>query len=207
MARSPIDNIDIELFQDDLENIDQEFLPSVVSIIRLFPFIDIEKEFLLMTKEATYAYSEEICSWLSLKHDMSKPQQISLLNDMKIVQVDYGYDFIAILTDDGRVYLASNDSNWKTDKTLRLISNDNDRFKMIACGRGHLLMLRQDGHVFAMGDNSYSQLTGNEESSYQSIIKIDNPENVKLIACGEYHSLSTTNKGKIYSWALIIGVN
>ncbi|KAH9501633.1 hypothetical protein DERF_012468, partial [Dermatophagoides farinae] len=69
-ARSPIESIDFELFQDDLENIDQELLQSVVSIFSFFTFEEIyfEKQFLLMTKEATYAYSEEICSWLSLKH-------------------------------------------------------------------------------------------------------------------------------------------
>ncbi|KAH7637978.1 hypothetical protein HUG17_9082 [Dermatophagoides farinae] len=139
------------------------------------------KQFLLMTKDATYAYGEEICSSFSLKHDMSKPQRISLLNDVKIVQVDYGRNFIAILTDDGQVFLASAPkTKWKTKRTLQLISNDNDRFKMIACGCLHLLLLRQDGHVFAMGNNCFGQIT----------------------ACGGDHSLSITNKGEIYSWGL-----
>ena len=202
MARSAIDNIDIYLFQDDFKNIDQKFLQSVVSIFGFFTFKKY-KQFLLMTKKATFAYGEQICSSLSLEYDMTKPQRISVLNDVKIVQVDSGYNFVAILTDDGHVFIASDvKSKWKTKRTLRLISNNNDRFKMIACGCLHLLMLRQDGHVFAVGDNSYGQITGNEESSYQSIIKIDNPENVKLIACGEYHSLSITNEEKIYSWGL-----
>ncbi|KAH7638226.1 hypothetical protein HUG17_9332 [Dermatophagoides farinae] len=201
MTRPPTETIDIELFEDDFENINQEFLQSVVSIFSFFPFLCHEMQFLLMTKDATYAYGKEICSWLSLKHDMNNPQQISLLNDVKIVQVDYGCDFVAILTDEGQVFLANDvDSKWKTKRTLRLISNHNDRFKMIACGWSHLLMLRQDGHVFAMGDNICSQITGNEESSYQSMKHIDNLENVKLIVCGGIHSLSITNKGEIYSW-------
>ena len=202
MARSPIESIDFELFQDDLENIDQKFLQSVVSIFSFFTFEEIysEKQFLLMTKEATYAYSEEICSWLSLDHDMSKPQRISLLNDVKIVQVDSGHRFFAILTDDGRVYLASNDSRWKTNKTLRLINTGNDCFKMIACEEEHLLLLRQDGHVFAIGDISYCGLIINEKSPYESMIHIDNLENVELIVCGRFHSFSITNNGEIYSW-------
>ena len=70
MARSPIESIDFKLFQDDFKNIDQKFLQSVVSIFNIFNYEEIyfEKQFLLMTKEATYAYGEEICSWLSLKH-------------------------------------------------------------------------------------------------------------------------------------------
>ncbi|XP_046915942.2 RCC1 and BTB domain-containing protein 2 [Dermatophagoides farinae] len=201
MARLPNENIDIELFQDDFKYIDQEFFPSVVSI---FSFIFIcYKEYLLITEEATFAYGEGICSWLSLKHDMAKPQRISCLDDMKIVQVDSGWNFVAIITDDGKVFIASDFySKWKTNKTLQLISNDNDQFKMIACGDSHLLLLRQDGHVFAMGSNCYGQITGNKTSSYESMIHIDNLENVELIACGAFHSLSTTNKGKIYSWGL-----
>ncbi|KAH9501480.1 hypothetical protein DERF_012325 [Dermatophagoides farinae] len=190
MAKSQIDNIDIYLFQDDFKNIDQQFLQSVVSIFSFFNFKkSFRKQFLLMTKDATYAYGEEICSSFSLKHDMSKPQRISLLNDVKIVQVDYGRNFIAILTDDGQVFLASAPkTKWKTKRTLQLISNDNDRFKMIACGCLHLLLLRQDGHVFAMGNNCFGQITGNERLSYET--------------CGGDHSLSITNKGEIYSWGL-----
>ncbi|XP_075589043.1 RCC1 and BTB domain-containing protein 1 [Dermatophagoides farinae] len=201
MARLPNENIDIELFQDDFKYIDQEFLPSVVSICSLFTYVD-QKEFLLMTEESTYAYGEIICSWLSLKHDRTKPQQISCLDDMKIVRVDSSHCFVAILTDDGRVYLASNDSSWKTNNTFRLINTGNDCFKMIACGGEHLLLLRQDGHVFAMGNNCYGQITGNnEKSSYESMINTG-IDNVKLIACGVDHSFSITNKGEIYSWGL-----
>ncbi|KAH9501477.1 RCC1 and BTB domain-containing protein 2 [Dermatophagoides farinae] len=201
MARSATEITDINLFQDDFKKIDQKFLTSVVSIIRIFIYenYNLKKQFLLMTKDATYAYGELICSSLSLEHDISKPQRISCLDHMKIVQVDYGSNFVAILTDDGRVYLASNDSNWKTDKTFRLISNDNDRFKMIACGGSHLLLLRQDGHVFAIGNISYC-FSINEKLPYESMIHIDNLENVKFIACGKYHNFSITNKGDIYSW-------
>ncbi|XP_046915945.2 RCC1 and BTB domain-containing protein 2 [Dermatophagoides farinae] len=203
MARSLIESIDFKLFQDDFKNIDQKFLQSVVSIFSFFTFKwYFEKQFLLITENATYAYGDEICSWFSLEHDMTKPQRISLFNDVIIVQVDSGHGFVAILTDDGRVYLASNDSNWKTNNTFRLINTGNDRFKMIACGWHHLLMLRHDGHVFAIGHNSFGQITGNEKSSYESMIQIDNLKNVKLIACGGYHSFSITKNGEIFSWGL-----
>ena len=202
MTRTPTDNIDIYLFQDDFKNIDQKFLQSVVSIFSFFTFKwSFKKQFLLITENATYAYGDEICSWFSLEHDMAEPKRISCLDDMKIVQVDSGHDFVAILTDDGQVFIASDvDSNWKTKRTLRLINTSNDRFNMIACGESHLLLLRQDGHVFAMGDNRLGQITGNEKSSFERMIHIDYLENVELIVCGRFHSLSITNKGEIYSW-------
>ncbi|KAH9414304.1 RCC1 and BTB domain-containing protein 1 [Dermatophagoides pteronyssinus] len=199
MRKIPTDTcVDIELFQNDLKDINPEFIPSIVSI---FKMTNTNKEisFLFMTDDATYAYGKEICKWLSLKHDPKRPKQINILKDKKIIQVDSGHDFVAVLTDDGLVYLASGDSNWQTNNTFRLISNGNDRFEMIACGWGHLLLLRQDGTVFALGDNEFGQLTGNSESSYVTVVNTG-LNNVKIIACGAGHSLALTNTNEIYSW-------
>nr|XP_027205352.1 RCC1 and BTB domain-containing protein 2-like [Dermatophagoides pteronyssinus] len=152
-----------------------------------------------MTKDATYAYGDYICECLSLQHDPKRPQQINILNGKKIIQVDSGKSFIVVLTDDGSVYLASDDSFWQTKNTLRLISTDNDRFEMIACGYYHLLLLRKDGIVFAFGYNKYGQLTGNSDSSYFTLVNTG-LKNVKIIACGAGHCLALTNTNEIYSW-------
>ncbi|XP_046916640.2 RCC1 and BTB domain-containing protein 2 [Dermatophagoides farinae] len=200
MAKLPSENVDNVLFRNYFKFIEQEFLHSVVSVFTILHYDDTNPkiEFLLMTKNATYAYGEKICSWLSLKHDPKLAQQISFLNDMQIVQVDSGHNFIAVLTDDGRVYLADGSSFWNTNKTLKLISTGNDEFKMISCGWSHILLLRKDGALFAMGDNEYGQITGNS-SSYITMVNTG-LENVMLMACGGYHSLAITNTGKIYSW-------
>ena len=87
-----------------------------------------------MTKDATYAYGDYICECLSLQHDPKRPQQIYILNGKKIIQVESGNEFVVVLTDDGLVYLASGNSRWQTNNTLRLISTGNDRFEMIAQG-------------------------------------------------------------------------
>ncbi|KAH9414329.1 RCC1 and BTB domain-containing protein 1 [Dermatophagoides pteronyssinus] len=199
MKKLPTDTwVDIELFQNDLKDIDPEFIPSIVSIFKITNK-DKEMGFLFMTNNATYAYGEEICKWLSLQHDPKRPQQINILNGKKIIQVDSGNDFVVVLTDDGLVYLASGDSNWQTNNTFRLISTGNDRFEMIACGHFHLLLLRQDGTVFALGDNRYGQLTGNSDSAYDFAVNTG-LKNVKIIACGGGHSLALTNTNQIYSW-------
>ncbi|XP_075679402.1 RCC1 and BTB domain-containing protein 2-like [Dermatophagoides pteronyssinus] len=190
--------VDIELFQNDLKDIDQEFIQSVVSIFKITQFFE-EIGFLCITNDKTYAYGEAICEWLSLQHDPKRPQQIDILNDKKIIQVDSGYNFVVVLTDDGLVFLASCDSRWKTNNTFRLISKGNDRVEMIACGWKHLLLLRQDGTVFALGDNRFGQLTGNSSSSYDTVVNTG-LNNVKIIACGAGHSLALTNTNQIYSW-------
>ncbi|XP_027193718.2 RCC1 and BTB domain-containing protein 2-like [Dermatophagoides pteronyssinus] len=199
MKKSPTDTcVDIELFQNDLKDINPEFIRNIVSI---FKIANASKEigFLCMTNDATHAYGCEICKWLSLKHDPKRPQQIYILNGKKIIQVESGNEFVAVLTDDGLVYLASEDRDWKTNNTFRLISMGHDRFEMIACGQFYLLLLRQDGTVFALGDNEIGQLTDNSESSYDTLVDTGF-NNVKIIACGEGHCLALTNTNEIYSW-------
>nr|XP_027198074.1 RCC1 and BTB domain-containing protein 2-like [Dermatophagoides pteronyssinus] len=196
MANSPDTCVDIELFQDDFHLIDREFIRKIVSI-----FCDRYYGYLCMTNGATYAFGKYICSWLSLKHDPTRPKRINNLNKKKIIQVVSGNLFVAILTCDGKVYLASGNSDWKTNNTLRLISTGDDCYKMITCGHKHLLMLRQDGHLFAIGDNKYGQITGSSESSYETLVNIG-LTNVEKIACGLWHCLALTNSNEFYSWGI-----
>ncbi|XP_075679424.1 RCC1 and BTB domain-containing protein 2-like [Dermatophagoides pteronyssinus] len=200
MKKSPTDtDVDIQLFQNDLKDIDPEFIPSIISIYKITNTNKGISFLFIANNNATYAYGRDICKWLSLKHDPKRPQQINILNDKKIIQIDSCYRFVVVLTDDGQVYLASEDSFWKTKNTFKLISTGNDRFKMISCGQNHLLLLRIDGTVFALGDNRYGQLTGNSESSYDTVVN-NGLTNVKIIACGSEHSLALTNTNRIYSW-------
>nr|XP_027196364.1 RCC1 and BTB domain-containing protein 1-like [Dermatophagoides pteronyssinus] len=178
MKKLPTDSyVDIKLFKNDLKDIDEKFIRNIESIFKIILF-NSEMSYLFMTNDATYVYGKEICKWLWLKHDPKRPQQINILNGKKIIQVESGHNFIVVLTDDGSVYLASDDSFWQTKNTLRLISTDNDRFEMIACGYYHLLLLRKDGIVFAFGYNKYGQLTG--DAKVPTKIPI---ENVQSVAC------------------------
>nr|XP_027196358.1 RCC1 and BTB domain-containing protein 1-like [Dermatophagoides pteronyssinus] len=199
MKKLPTDSyVDIELFKDDLKDIDEEFIRNIESIFKI-SHKDKQISFLCMTNNATYAYGEEICKWLSLKDDPKRPQQIDILIDKNIIQVDSGNEFVVVLTDDGLVYQASGDSDWQTNNTFRLISTGNDRFEMIACGMFHLLLLRQDGIVFYLGNYLFCQLTGNSMSSYDTFVNTG-LNNIKIIACGSLHSLALTNTNQIYSW-------
>ncbi|XP_075679657.1 RCC1 and BTB domain-containing protein 1-like [Dermatophagoides pteronyssinus] len=133
---------------------------------------------------------------LSLKHDSSKPQKIYLLNYIKIVQVDFGDNFVVLLTNDGHVYVASDDYFWNTKKTFKLltdINDNNDRFKMIACGTRDLLLLRKDGTVFKS-----TQTLNSNRIPLKCIELVEGLKNVKLIACGPDHYFALTNREKLY---------
>nr|XP_027198073.1 RCC1 and BTB domain-containing protein 1-like [Dermatophagoides pteronyssinus] len=195
MINSPDTCVDIELYQNDFDLIDSEFIRKIISI-----FCDQDHGYLCLTNDSTtYAFGQDICNWLSLVHDPIRPQLITALNGKKIIQIDSGTDFVAILTCDGQIYLASGNSIWQTNNNLRLITTGDDRFQMIACGTNYLLLLRRDGHIFAMGDNEYGQITGNLASSYETMVDIG-LENIKLITSGYHHCLALTNSNKLYSW-------
>ncbi|XP_027200729.2 RCC1 and BTB domain-containing protein 1-like [Dermatophagoides pteronyssinus] len=198
MAKIVDEIVDINIFQDKFYAIDQNFLYSIVSIASLF---NDGQNFLMMTKDSTFAYGDRICEMLSLKHDSSKPQKISLLNDMKIVQVDSGGNFVVLLTNYGHVYLAS-DGNWDTKRTFKLITvtNDADRFTMIACSESDLILLRQDGAVFESAHPTFCNSYGFNTCGAKFFNAINDLKNLKLIACGRNHCLALTNGQKLYSW-------
>nr|XP_027202267.1 RCC1 and BTB domain-containing protein 2-like [Dermatophagoides pteronyssinus] len=200
MKQIPIDTcIDIQLFENDLKDIDRKFIRKIVYIYKISAFRN-HIGFLFITNHSTYVYGHEICKWLSLQHDSKRPQEIDIFDGQKIIQIDSGDKFVVVLTNDGLVYLASNDnSKWRTKNTFRLISTGNDRFEMIACGKYHLLLLGRDGAVYALGDNLFGQLTGNVLSSYDVLVNTY-LKNVKLIACGAKHCLALTNANTICSW-------
>nr|XP_027193999.1 RCC1 and BTB domain-containing protein 2-like [Dermatophagoides pteronyssinus] len=176
--------VDIDIFQDIFCEIDQNFIRSIVSIAN-----------------STFAYGDRICRMLSLEHDSSKPQKISLLNDMKIVQVDSGNNFVVLLTNYGHVYLAS-DGNWDTKRTFKLITvtNDADRFTMIACSESDLILLRQDGVVFESAHSTFRHSYGFNTFGAKYFEAINSLKNLKLITCGRNHCLALTNGQKLYSW-------
>ncbi|OTF79481.1 hypothetical protein BLA29_012558, partial [Euroglyphus maynei] len=147
---------------------DEKFLHSIVWIASL---LNSSEEFFLVTNDnKVYVYGTEICSYLSFKHDPNQPQQICFLDGLHIVQVDSGKNFVAILNVHGQVFIASDvDSKWQTNNTFRMVSTGNDRFEMIACGAEHLLLLRRDGIVFALGDNRFGQLATSSMSSYDTL--------------------------------------
>lgn len=88
--------------------------------------------------------------------------------------------------------------------------------KMLATGKDHILALDKDGIVYGMGDDSFGQLglgTFTEEREqhmkvYNNFIerrerlpkKIDFPEKIKKIVCGENHSLALSNDGNVYGF-------
>jgi alpha-tubulin suppressor-like RCC1 family protein len=76
-----------------------------------------------------------------------------------------------------------------------------DRAQMMSAGQAHVLLLKDDGSLWAYGDGSAGQLgyggTGHQLSALQvggGIV------NVVAIAAGARHSLARDEQGMVWSW-------
>ncbi|KAH7637643.1 hypothetical protein HUG17_8747 [Dermatophagoides farinae] len=172
--------------------------------VRYVIFMDLNDSFIIITKNwRTYVYGPQVCSWLGLEHDSSDVNEIEELRYTELKQVDYGYKFFVVLTEDGSVYMASRKfSDWKTYRQLKPLYDLDENYRMISCvcGYDHILLLREDGKLFTMGDNSLGQLGRNNDSSSSFTSMIDTGlSDVERIACGSNFSIAMTDNG-VYSW-------
>ncbi len=73
-------------------------------------------------------------------------------------------------------------------------------FSQVAAGANHTLALRNDGTVWAWGDNSRGQLGDNTTQSRSSPAQVGGLSNIIAIAGGERHSLALSATGVVYAW-------
>jgi len=104
----------------------------------------------------------------------------------------------------------------KIDKDKLIHVKEFKNIKMLATGKDHVLALDREGNVYGMGDDSFGQLglgTFTEEREqhmkvYNNFIerrerypkKINFPEKISKIVCGENHSLALSIDGNVYGF-------
>ena len=105
---------------------------------------------------------------------------------------------------------SNNDNDEEISFGFKEISYLNDKNIVdIESGGSHSLALSSEGQVYAWGSNIHGELGVDEnDENYNDIeimrtpILLKNLENVKvkIISCGEIHSLALSENGDIYSW-------
>ncbi len=104
----------------------------------------------------------------------------------------------------------------KIEKDKLIHVKEMKNIEMLATGKDHILALDNNGDVYGMGDDSFGQLglgTFTEEREqhmkvYNNFIerrerlpkKIEFPEKIKKIVCGENHSLALSKEGNVYGF-------
>lgn len=77
--------------------------------------------------------------------------------------------------------------------------------KDIACGWLHVLVLTEEGQVWAWGWNNWGEVgVDNKEPQWVPQLILDKDKDVVSIKCGYVHSLALTREGKLFSWGVNI---
>ena len=73
-----------------------------------------------------------------------------------------------------------------------------DDVKQVACGYDHTVIIKNDGSVWACGDNNNGELGLGNTTDRTTFIKV-NINDVKQIACGHYHTIILKNDGTVWT--------
>lgn len=168
--------------------------------------------------------SNNIFSWgrdnfyqlgLSNNVNRSSPVQIGSSSDWSEVRCG-GYHTMAIKTDgtlwgwgrntygqigNGKSYISQISSpvqvgsaNWSKVATSKLVSTGNPR-------RGHTLIVKTDGTLWACGDNAYGQLGLNTSLGFViSPLQVGSLSNWSNVATGDFFSLALKTDGTLWGW-------
>jgi alpha-tubulin suppressor-like RCC1 family protein len=72
--------------------------------------------------------------------------------------------------------------------------------RAIAAGLRHSLALRDDGTVWAWGDNSVGQLGDGTTTNRGAPVQVSNLDGIIAVAAGGSHSLALRNDGTVWAW-------
>lgn len=131
---------------------------------------------------------------------------------LKISSIATGHYHILAITNDKKLFGWGENKEGQlglgTFKPTYFIPTILDFFKDIpvkqaAGGESHSLVLTETGEVFSFGSAECGKLglgPVKPKTLYHSPIQIPNFNNIKLISCGDNHSLAISNPGTLYTW-------
>ena len=131
-------------------------------------------------------------------------------NANNVEQISCGDAHTFILKNDGTVWACGYNGSGQlglgttTNKSTftKVTTNTNNDIKQIVCGQNCTFILKTNGSVWACGYNNYGQLgLGTTDIDYNTFTQVTKNINndVKQIACGEYHAVILKNDGSIWS--------
>lgn len=100
----------------------------------------------------------------------------------------YGANYY-LLTSDGKVSQGNS-----------IVSGDLTNIIQIAAGREHLLMLSNNGDVWALGDNGYGQLGNGSNTDSNTPVAVSKLNNIRSIEAGNNQSFAIDNNGDLFAW-------
>ena len=149
----------------------------------------------------------------SIYGDKKINNELKKINELKNIEYMAGGKDFAIFEDkEGNVWgIGSNESgqlgNGTTKRSDIPIQTKSTNFSMmdtvskISVGANHILMIKKDGTVWALGENESGQLgNGNKEKSLIYPVQVIGLTDVEEISAGNGFSIAVKKDGTVWSW-------
>ena len=128
--------------------------------------------------------------------------------DKPIVDFDFGSQFSAMLTSDGKVYTCGintvgqqgNSSNIYTENQVPTLVDLQENAISIACGSGFSVVRMADERIASWGSNGYGQLGRGISEKYAATPDTLNWTRYKKVAVGEEFVVAIPEYGKAQAW-------
>ncbi|KAI8636046.1 regulator of chromosome condensation 1/beta-lactamase-inhibitor protein II [Parasitella parasitica] len=162
-----------------------------------------------------YAFGSNGSGQLGIGHteDTSTPTQcLGLPSDDPIVKVSGGGNHSAVLTKQGRIYMAGL-SQFGEDHMKKLSQNsdqdnkdwlcyqrrfDSLKWKDVVCGWAFNIALSSTGKLYGVGTSRWNELAG---PSTENLVELDiNLTDIVSVACGWRHVVALNVHGQAYGW-------
>ncbi len=139
-----------------------------------------------------YAWGSSLSGQLGTGSVESSPRPVRVLEGVRLAVG--GGSFSAALLRDGSVWVTGLDS-----ATFRKVEGL-PRARALAAGRAHLLVLGEDGRVYALGENEEGQLGDGTREGRLEARRVEGLEGVVAVGAGDAHSLALLSDGSLFAW-------
>lgn len=92
------------------------------------------------------------------------------------------------------------DADSGNDPTLPILIASGSQWKAVAAGRAHTLAIKEDGSLWAWGDNTHGQVGDGGTTAKNSPTEILAGLTFVAVAAGEEHSLAIDEDGRLWAW-------
>lgn len=133
------------------------------------------------------------------------PAEVSGVKD--IIGIAAGEYHTVAIKNDGTIYswglnrdgqLGINSLEMTSKKPQIVIGMSNT--KAIGAGESHTIALKQDGSMFAWGDNEVGQIGDGTISNKRTPVQVENLKSIMSISAGGAHSTALDSEGKLWTW-------
>ena len=154
----------------------------------------------ILTDEGVSVTEEDDMASLITKVDSEFTNDNNTISEME-TDAENTRSTLAGLMQEGGYDITGDESIDSLLELLVLSGISVDDIKQIACGGGHTFILKNDGSVWSCGYNNYGQLGLNDNTNRTTFTQVTTNINndVKQIACGDYHTFILKNDGSVWS--------